>query len=141
MPSPSFPVADGIWPDGTPSVSHTYDQVDYHPGTNSFVMMKTQHDNTGGKSSPVVAMFSLDGLKPPDSNANRDWNKRNWRLSPRQLRELHALGRLVRVRLEARPVLGERRLRHPQLRELRPEAARPKATATAVSRTIRSARP
>jgi hypothetical protein len=81
--SPSFPVEDGIWPDGTPSVSHTYDQVDYHPGTNSFVMMKTQHDNTGGKSSPVVAMFSLDGLKAPDSNANRDWNKRNWRLSPR----------------------------------------------------------
>jgi len=81
--SPSFPVEDGIWPDGTPSVSHTYDQVDYHPGTNSFVMMKTQHDNTGGRSSPVVAMFSLDGLRPPDSNENRDWNKRNWRLSPR----------------------------------------------------------
>jgi hypothetical protein len=79
--SPSFPIADGIWPDGTPSVSHTYDQVDYHPGTNSFVMMKTQYDNTGGKSSPVVAMFSLDDLKAPDSNANRDWNKRNWRLS------------------------------------------------------------
>jgi hypothetical protein len=84
-PSPSFPVEDGIWPDGTPSVSHTYDQVDYHPGTNSFVMMKTQHDNTGGRSSPVVAMFSLDGLRTPDSNANRDWNKRNWRLSPRNL--------------------------------------------------------
>ena len=81
--SPSFPVTDGVWPDGTPSVSHTYDQVEYHPGTNSFVMLKTQHDNTGGKSSPVVAMFSLDGLRAPDSNANRDWNKRNWRLSPR----------------------------------------------------------
>ncbi len=81
--SPSFPVEDGIWPDGTPSVSHTYDQVDYHPGTNSFVMMKTQHDNTGGRSRPVVAMFSLDGLRAPDVNANRDWNKRNWRLSPR----------------------------------------------------------
>jgi hypothetical protein len=80
--NPSFPIADGIWPDGTPSVSHTYDQVEYHPGTNSFVMMKTQHDNTGGQSSPVVAMFSLDGLKPPDSNANRDANRANWRLSP-----------------------------------------------------------
>jgi hypothetical protein len=80
--SPSFPVADGIWPDGTPSVSHTYDQVDYHPGTNSFVMMKTQHDNTGGQSSPMVAMFSLDGLKSPDTNANRDANRANWRLSP-----------------------------------------------------------
>lgn len=80
--APSFPIENGIWPDGTPSVSHTYDQVDYHPGTNSFVMMKTQFDNTGGKSSPVVAMFSFDGLRPADSNANRDWNKRNWRLSP-----------------------------------------------------------
>ncbi|MCU0962628.1 MAG: hypothetical protein MUF48_21235 [Pirellulaceae bacterium] len=81
-PTPVFPVADGIWPDGTPSVSHTFEQVDYHPGTNSFVMMKTQYHNTGGKSSPVVAMFSLDNLAPPDSNANRDLNKRNWRFSP-----------------------------------------------------------
>jgi hypothetical protein len=80
--SPSFPVTDGIWADGTPSVSHTYDQVDYHVNTNSFVMMKTQHHNTGGQSSPVVAMFSLDGLKPPDSNVNRDANRANWRLSP-----------------------------------------------------------
>jgi len=81
--TPSFPVTDGIWPDGTPSVSHTYDQVDYDPVTNSFVMMKTQYDNTGGKSTPIVAMFSLEGLKAPDTNANRDANARNWRLSPR----------------------------------------------------------
>jgi hypothetical protein len=82
-PNPAFPVEDGIWPDGTPSMPHTYDQVDYHPGTNSFVMMKTEYDNTGGRSSPVVAMFSLDGLRSPDSNTNRDANKRNWRLSQR----------------------------------------------------------
>jgi hypothetical protein len=81
--TPKFPIEDGIWPDGTPSVSHTYDQVDYHPGTHSFVMLKTQWDNTGGKSAPVVAMFSLDNLLPPDNNANRDANKKNWRLSPR----------------------------------------------------------
>lgn len=80
---PTFPVEDGIWPDETPSVSHTYDQVDYHPGTNSFVMLKTQHDNTGGRSTPVVSMFSLDNLLPPDTNANRDANRKNWRLSPR----------------------------------------------------------
>ncbi len=79
--SPSFPVVDGIWPDGTPSVSHTYDQVDYHSATNSFVMLKTQHDNTGGQSSPVVAMFSLDGLAPADTHAGREANRRNWRLS------------------------------------------------------------
>lgn len=81
-PTPSFPIENGIWPDGTPSVSHTYDQVDYHPGTNSFVMMKTQFDNNGGNSSPLVAMFSLENLKPSDSNAGRNENRRNWRLSP-----------------------------------------------------------
>jgi len=81
--NPTFPVEDGIWPDGTPSVPHTYDQVDYLESVNSFVMMKTEHDNTGGRSSPVVAMLSLDGLRPPDSNASRDFNKGNWRLSPR----------------------------------------------------------
>jgi hypothetical protein len=91
-PSPAFPVTDGIWPDGTPSVSHTYDQVDYHPTTNSFVMMKTQHDNTGGRSSPVVAMFSLDGLRTADSNVNRDYNRRNWRLSPRHTEDYTTSG-------------------------------------------------
>jgi len=82
-PSPAFPVVDGIWPDGTPSVAHTYDQVDYHPGTNSFVMMRTQYDNTGGQNTPIVAMFSLDDLKPADLNENRNFNKRNWRWSHR----------------------------------------------------------
>jgi hypothetical protein len=80
-PSPYFPVTDGIWPDGTPSVPHTYDQVDYHPGTNSFVMMRTQHHNLGGYNTPIVFMFSLDGLLPPGTNANRDLNKKNWRYS------------------------------------------------------------
>ena len=80
-PSPSFPIADGIWPDGTPSVPHTYDQVDYHPASNSLVMMKTQYHNGGGSSTPVVAMFSFDGLKSPDSNPNRSANAKNWRFS------------------------------------------------------------
>lgn len=84
-PTPFFPVTDGIWPDGTPSVSHTYDQVEYHPGTNSFVMLKTQYDNKGGNSAPIVAMFSMNELASPDSNANRDRNKRNWRLSRRHV--------------------------------------------------------
>jgi len=81
-PNPVFPVKDGIWPDGTPSVPHTYDHVDYHPATNSFIVMRTEYDNIGWTSSPVVGMFSLNNLKPPDTNANRNLNRRNWRFSP-----------------------------------------------------------
>jgi hypothetical protein len=44
-PTPSFPVANGIWPDGTPSVPHTYAMVGYHPPTNSFAAMLTQTSN------------------------------------------------------------------------------------------------
>jgi len=38
--------ADGIYPDGSACPTHTYDQVDYHPGTNSFVIL-------GGTPDPV----------------------------------------------------------------------------------------
>jgi hypothetical protein len=44
-PTPSFPVAQGIWPDGTPSVPHTEAMVGYHPPTNSFATMLTQTSN------------------------------------------------------------------------------------------------
>ena len=72
-------------------------------------MLKTQHDNTGGKSSPVVAMFSLDGLRAPDSNANREWNKRNWRLSPRNAEPSADMTSTARAFLEAelRPDIEE----------------------------------
>ena len=80
-PNPKFPVDEGIWPDGTPSVPHTYDQIDYHEATNSLVVMRTEYDNVGWTSSPVVAMFSFDNLRPPTSNPNRDLNKLNWRRS------------------------------------------------------------
>jgi hypothetical protein len=123
--SPSFPVTDGIWPDGTPSVSHTYDQVDYHPATNSFVMMKTQHHNTGGQSSPVVAMFSLDGLKPARLECQSRCQPRQLAALAAALGQLHAVGRLVRLRFDARPVLGQRRRRHSQFRQLRPESHGP----------------
>jgi hypothetical protein len=45
-------------------------------------MMKTQNHNLGGYNSPIVAMFSLDGLRTPDSNVNRNFNRGNWRFSP-----------------------------------------------------------
>lgn len=77
-PTPVFPVADGIWPDGTPSVAHTYDQIDYHPSSNSLVMMKSQYDNKGGNNTPIVFMMPLDELRVPASNADRDFNKGKW---------------------------------------------------------------
>lgn len=40
-----FPVTNGIWSDGTPSVPHTYAMVGYHPPTNSFASMLTQTSN------------------------------------------------------------------------------------------------
>jgi hypothetical protein len=79
--TPAFPIDEGIWPDGTPSVPHTYDQVDYHPATNSLVVMRTQYHNLGGYNRPLVSMFSLDGLLPGDSTENRNLNRRNWRYS------------------------------------------------------------
>ncbi len=44
-PNPVFPVTDGIWPDGTPSVPHTYGMVGYDPNTNSFATMLVQTSN------------------------------------------------------------------------------------------------
>ena len=47
--------------DGSPCSMHTYDYVDYHPGSNSFVLLgsASPHDKgTGGKSFPH--MFSFD---------------------------------------------------------------------------------
>jgi len=41
---------DGAFPDGTPLPPHTYDQVDYHPGTNSLVLLKVaQQLGSGGQ--------------------------------------------------------------------------------------------
>jgi hypothetical protein len=57
-----FPVTDGIWPDGSPSVPHTYSLVGYHPGTNSFVSMTTQVSNQPSRAA-VPVFFDLDTRK------------------------------------------------------------------------------
>jgi hypothetical protein len=66
--SVSFPVSNGIWPDGTPSVPHTYAMAGYHPGTNSFACMYTQDSNTPSNVS-VAVFFDFDTM--------------TWRRSPR----------------------------------------------------------
>lgn len=67
-PTPSFPVSRGIWPDGSPSVPHTYGFAGYHPGTNSFVSLITQSNNTPGHDT-IPVLFDLSARK--------------WRIGPR----------------------------------------------------------
>lgn len=67
--TPSFPVTDGIWPDGSPSVPHTYAMVGYHAATNSFVSVQTEWSNLGGQVAPVPVLFDLSA--------------KTWRRAPR----------------------------------------------------------
>lgn len=47
--------------DGSPCSAHTYDYVDYHPGTNSFVELgSASNHEAGGGGSPRVHLFSFD---------------------------------------------------------------------------------
>lgn len=63
----SFPVSSGVWPNNTPSVPHTYGFAGYHPGTNSFVSLITQSNNTPSHAT-VPVLFDL--------------NSRQWRIGP-----------------------------------------------------------
>lgn len=58
-PTPSFPITDGIWANGSPAVPHTYAMVGYHPATNSFVSVQTEWSNLGGQVAPVPVFFDL----------------------------------------------------------------------------------
>jgi hypothetical protein len=50
--------------DGSACSAHTYDYVDYHPGSNSFVKLGSASDHVkGGSGSPRVHLFSLDTFK------------------------------------------------------------------------------
>ncbi|MEM9191844.1 MAG: DUF2625 family protein, partial [Myxococcota bacterium] len=40
--------ATGSYPDGTPCPPHTYDGVEYDPGTNAFVLLGSEANNRGG---------------------------------------------------------------------------------------------
>jgi hypothetical protein len=52
---------DGVYPDGSACPTHTYDRVDYHPGTNSFVILFATPDPVcGGCDDPNVHLFGFD---------------------------------------------------------------------------------
>lgn len=61
-PNTVFPVTDGIWPDGTPSVPHTYAMVGYDPKTNSFATMLLQTSNNAYFTT-IPMFFSFDTMK------------------------------------------------------------------------------
>ena len=60
---------EGRHPDGTPTASHTYDQVDYHPGSNSFITFRSERNNLGGYMVHTAFLLSFD--------------TRMWRRSPK----------------------------------------------------------
>lgn len=73
--NPDYP--DARYPDGTPIPPHTYDQVEYHPLTNSFITLRSMADNTPS-NAPIPFMFSFD--------------TRTWRPGPRNTRDHHSSG-------------------------------------------------
>ncbi|MEQ1800508.1 MAG: hypothetical protein ABL989_01180 [Gammaproteobacteria bacterium] len=74
FPGPiSFPYASTTYPDGSPLPPHTYDYVDYHPTTNSFVLMRGTQDsfaNSNITSKAIVHMLDLDTGKWRRSRQN-----------------------------------------------------------------------
>ena len=59
--NPSCSYFDAELQNGTPCSPHTYDYVDYHPGTNSFVKLGSASDHEkGGAGSPRVHLFDFD---------------------------------------------------------------------------------
>jgi hypothetical protein len=62
-PSTSGSCNQGIaeYPDGTPCAAHTYDYVDFHPGSDSFVLLGSASPyGLGGGGAPTVHLFSFD---------------------------------------------------------------------------------
>lgn len=55
----NWPYASTAYPDGSPVPPHTYDYVDYHPGTNSFALLIGTPDGTSGFNSNYVAIAHL----------------------------------------------------------------------------------
>ncbi|MEM6992688.1 MAG: hypothetical protein AAF721_19395, partial [Myxococcota bacterium] len=58
-------LSTGLWWDGAPAATHTYDGVSYHPGTNSFVLLTTSDAPAPpwvptGFLAPYTSSFSFD---------------------------------------------------------------------------------
>jgi hypothetical protein len=50
----------GSFSDGSPTATHTYDFLDYHPASNSFVRLRADRNNQGGYNVAVAHLFSFD---------------------------------------------------------------------------------
>lgn len=65
----------GTYADGSPITVHTFDLVDYHPRTNSFVSFNAYDDVYGAEHVSVTHMLSLDHL------VSTNYNPSLWRRS------------------------------------------------------------
>ena len=60
--NPVCNLSEGELQDGSPCAAHTFDGVDYHPGTNSFALLGIVALEEGIQSSPRVHFFDFDTL-------------------------------------------------------------------------------
>lgn len=65
----SFPYSNGSFPDGSPSIAHTYDLLEYHPRTKSLVSLSAQSTDDASRVS-VAHMLDLSGRKWSHSTVN-----------------------------------------------------------------------
>ncbi|MBN8279076.1 MAG: hypothetical protein J0M16_00520 [Gammaproteobacteria bacterium] len=69
----SWPYTSTSYPDGSPVPPHTYDYVDYHPASNSFVLMRGLQDgyqSTNATSLAITHLLDLDTGKWRRSRQN-----------------------------------------------------------------------
>lgn len=69
----NWPFNTTAYPDGSPVPTHTYDYVDYHPGTNSFVVMRSIRDGvqpTANTEEARAHLLDLDTGKWRHSQRN-----------------------------------------------------------------------
>jgi hypothetical protein len=65
----SWPYSNGSFPDGSPSVAHTYDLLEYHPGTKSLVSLSAQSNDSAFRVN-VAHMLDLGAKSWRHSKVN-----------------------------------------------------------------------
>ena len=65
----NFPVSSAVWPDGSPSVAHTYNTVQYDPYLNVFIGVRLQTSNAPSTlTKPAKFSFAANAVNPAPSN-------------------------------------------------------------------------
>jgi hypothetical protein len=67
--SMSWPQSDGSFPDGSPSIAHTYDMLEFDPGSNAFVTLSAQSNDAAYRVN-VAHTLSLADRKWSHSTIN-----------------------------------------------------------------------